>query len=246
MDVFQRKQLITISLLAGMLLHIVPRCCAQNGSLQPSPNAPDAAGIVRAIEQHDQSQTKALESYHAIRHYEIVYRNLFKNVTARMDVELQYDASSGKNFRIISQSGSHALCEKVFNRAMDSEKEAFKDHGAHALSHDNYTFQLLGSEMRNGRLSYVLQVNPISTSPYLFRGRIWVDAADYAVSGMEVQPAKNPSFWISQTLIHQTNTQIDGFWLPQQVQSETKVRIGGKAVMTISYGPYQLYGRKAP
>ena len=155
-------------------------------------------------------------------------------------MELEYDAASGKSFRVVSQSGSHTLCEKVLKRAMDSEKDAAQDRGAHALSPANYKFQLIGSEMLNGRPSYVLQVEPISGSPYLYRGKIWVDAADGAVSRMEVQPAKNPSFWISQTLIHQTNSRIGGFWLPQQNQSETKVRIGGKAVMTIDYGPYRI------
>ena len=201
---------------------------------------------MQAIERHDQMQAKTLESYHALRHYEIEYRSVFKNITAKMEVELEYDAATGKNFRIVSQSGSHTLCEKVLKRALDSEKDASQDRGAHALSPANYKFQLLGSETLNGRPSYVLQVDPISGNPYLYRGKIWVDAADYAVSRMEVQPAKNPSFWISQTLIHQTNSRIGSYWLPRQNQSETKVRIGGKAVMTIDYGPYQISQPQSP
>jgi hypothetical protein len=63
---------------------------------------------------------------------------------------------------------------------------------------------------------------------------------------MEVQPAKNPSFWISQTLIHQTSSRFGGFWLPQQNRSETMVRIGGKAVLTIDYGGYQILQAQSP
>ncbi|MGO9338077.1 MAG: hypothetical protein ACLPY1_11280 [Terracidiphilus sp.] len=201
---------------------------------------------MQAIERHDQTQAKTLERYHAPRHYEVQYRGFFKSITAKMDVELEYDAATGKSFRIVSQSGSHTLCEKVLKRALDSEKDASQDRGAHALTPANYNFQLLGSETLNGRPSYVLQVDPVTGSQYLYRGKIWVDAADGAVSRMEVQPAKNPSFWISQTLIHQINSRIDGFWLPQQNQSETKVRVGGKAVMTIDYGPYQISPPKSP
>jgi hypothetical protein len=105
---------------------------------------------------------------------------------------------------------------------------------------------LLASETLNGRPTYVLQVDPVSDSPYLYRGKIWVDAADGAVSRMEVQPAKNPSFWISQTLIHQTNSRFGGFWLPQQNRSETMVRIGGKAVLTIDYEGYQILQAQSP
>jgi hypothetical protein len=218
----------------------------QSQAAADSPTTPDAAQIVKAIEHHDQKQTTTLDAYHALRHYRVEYQGFMKHITAGMDVELKYDAASGKNFKILSQSGSHMLCDKVLKRALDSEKDASHDKGSHALTPANYRFQLLGSETLGGRPSYVLQVEPVSGSPYLYRGKIWVDAADYAVSKMEVQPAKNPSFWISQTLIHQTNSRIGGFWLPQQNQSETKVRVGGKAVMTIDYGPYEIAPQSSP
>ena len=240
------KCLCQLSLLAGGLLSLVPCSLSQSVPPAPSPATPDTAQIVQAIEHHDQTQAKTLERYQAPRDYKVEYRGFFKSITARMDVELEYDAATGKSFRIVSQSGSHTLCEKVLKRALDSEKDASKDRSAHALTPANYKFQLLGSETLNGRLSYVLQVDPVSGSQYLYRGKIWVDAADGAVSRMEVQPAKNPSFWISQTLIHQTNSKIGDFWLLQQNQSETKVRVGGKAVLTIDYGPYQISQPQSP
>jgi hypothetical protein len=206
----------------------------------------DTAQIVLSIEHHDRLQTQALERYHSLRHYEVEYHGFFKHINAKMDVEIDYDASSGKNFRVLSESGSHTLCQRVLRRALDSERDAAQDRGAHALTPANYRFQLLASETLNGRPTYVLQVDPESDSPYLYRGKIWVDAADGAVSKMEVQPTKNPSFWISQTLIHQTNSRFGGFWLPQQNRSETMVRMGGKAVLTIDYGGYQILQAQSP
>jgi hypothetical protein len=208
--------------------------------------APDTTQIVQSIAGHDQMQAKVLQRYQALRHYEIEYHGFLRNITAKMDVELEYDASSGKSFQVISQSGSHTLCEKVLKRALDSERDASQDRGAHALTMANYKFQLLGSDTLEGRPTYVLQVEPLTGSPYLYRGKIWVDAADGAVSKMDVQPAKNPSFWISQTLIHQTSSRIGNFWLPRQNRSETRVRIGGKAVLTIDYGPYQILQWQTP
>lgn len=237
------RNLCKVPLLMGALSFLIPCSLSQNGTAAASPATPDIAEIVQSIERHDQTQAMALERYHALRHYEIEYRSSLKNITAKMDVELEYQSASGKNFRIVSQSGSRALCEKVLKRALESERDASLNRGVYALSPANYKFQLLGSETLSGRPSYILQVDPVSGSPYLYRGKIWVDAVDGAVSRMEVQPAKNPSFWISQTLIHQTNSRIGGFWLPQQNQSETKVRIGGKAVMTIDYGPYEISRR---
>ena len=80
----------------------------------------------------------------------------------------------------------------------------------------------------------------VENQPFLYKGRIWVDAAEFAVAKMEVQPAKNPSFWISRTLIHHTNGIANGFWLPEQNRSETKVRIGGTAIMSIDYQSYRI------
>lgn len=208
-----------------------------------SPAALSAEQIAERMHQHDLAQMAALERYQALRHYAIEYRGFFRSLTAKMDVEINYDASSGKSFRIISESGSHALCQRVLRRAVDSEKEASLNKAATALTEANYKFQLEGSENLNGRPAYILDVEPITHSKFLYRGRIWVDAADFAVTRMEVQPGKNPSFWISKTVIHHTNAETGGFWLPQQNRSETKVRIGGTAVLTIDYGTYQLVSR---
>ena len=157
-----------------------------------------------------------------------------------MLVEFDYDAASGKSFRIVSQSGSGILSEKILKRAMDSEIEASKDNGASALTPANYRFQFEGSESLNGRPAYILSVEPLTGSKFLYRGKIWVDATDFAVAKIEAAPAKNPSFLISRTLIRWTYAKTGNYWMPQQSHSESKVRIGGTAVLTIDYGAYQI------
>jgi hypothetical protein len=200
--------------------------------------------IVNRMQMHERAQAEMLGSYQALRHYAIEYRGFSKTLAAKMDVEINYDASSGKSFRVLSESGSHTLCEKVLQRAVDSEKEASLNRSATALTRANYKFHLVGSEPLNGRSAYILDVEPIIPSKFLYRGRIWVDGIDFAVARMEVQPGRNPSFWISRTVIHHVNTDMGGFWLPQQNRSETKVRIGGTAVMTIDYGAYRITPRQ--
>jgi hypothetical protein len=201
--------------------------------------------IVDRMQKHDQAQMETLGGYQALRHYSLEYRGFFKTLAARMDVEIDYDASSGKTFRILSESGSHTLCEKILRRAVDSEKEASLNRSATALTKANYKFHLAGSETLNGRPAYILDVEPITPSKFLYRGRILVDGIDFAVARMDVQPGKNPSFWISKTVVHHVNTDMGGFWLPQQNRSETKVRIGGTAVLTIDYGTYRIVPRQS-
>ena len=117
------------------------------------------------MERHDREQAEMLKNYKDLRHYSVVYRGFFKTVAATMDVEVSYDAASGKSYRIIAQSGSVVLCEKVIRRALDSEKEASLNKGATALTPANYNFQLLGSESIGGHPAYILNVEPCDSEP---------------------------------------------------------------------------------
>jgi hypothetical protein len=197
------------------------------------------AQILALMEHHNQIQREGLRHYKAVRQYHVEYRGL-ANLEAGMEAEVDFDATSGKSFRIVSQSGSKILGEKVLKKAMESEKEASEDMGATALTPANYRFQLQGSESLDGRPAYILSVEPLRESKFLYRGKIWVDATDFAVAKIEAAPAKNPSFWISRTLIRYTSAKTGNFWLPQRSRSESKIRIGGTAVLTIDYGAYQI------
>lgn len=210
------------------------------GTVEMSTPTPTTAQIIEQMQRHDQRQAKTLQNYEGQRHYSVVYRGFTRTITANMDVEMTYDASSGKSFRIISQRGSGMLCDKVLKRALDSERQASLDKSSTALSSVNYKFLLVGMDRVDDRPAYVLTVEPISPSKFLYKGKIWVDATEFAVAKMEVQPAKNPSFWISRTLIRHTNRITNGFWLPEQNQSETKVRVGGTATMCIDYRSYRI------
>lgn len=210
-----------------------------------SPATLSSTQIVQRLQQQSQAQTNELKQYKSLRHYQVQYRGFSARIAASMDVAVNYDAATGKTFRIVSQSGSGMLCDKVLKRAVESEKEAAQDKAATALTDANYRFQLLGSENLAGGPAYILDVQPLTPSKFLFRGKIWVDAAEFAVVKMETEPAKSPSFWIARTLIHYTSAKTDGFWFPQQVRSETKVRIGGTAVLTIDYGKYEVHPETA-
>lgn len=226
-------------LLAVAFAFSVGMAWGQNADQLP-PASLDESQIVLAMQQHNQAQADELKGYKAVRHYQVEYHGFAARIGAKMVVEVNFDAYSGKNFRVVSQSGSGALCDKVLKRAVESEREAGKDKASTALNAQNYRFKLLGTEDVSGRPAYILQVEPLTSSSFLYRGRIWVDGADFAVVKMETEPAKNPSFWISKTLIHTASVKTGGFWLPQELRSETKVRIGGTATLTIDYGNYEI------
>lgn len=196
--------------------------------------------IIDEMARHNQARAEGLKHYQSVRHYAVEYKGYAAKIDATLVVEADYDAVSGKTFRIVSKSGSNLLVDKVLKRLLDSEKDAEQDKGSNALTPANYKFRLTGIENLANRPAYVLDVEPRVESKYLYRGKIWVDAADFAVARIEAEPAKNPSFWISSTAINHRYSKTDGFWLPAQNRSETKVRVGGTAVLTIDYGTYHV------
>jgi hypothetical protein len=201
-----------------------------------------SAQIVRQMERRNQVRIEELKHYTALRHYEVAYKGYGARLDAKMEVEVTYDSVSGKTFRIVSQSGSKLLLDKVLKRLIETEKEAAGDQSSSALTPSNYNFSLVGAEAVDGRPAYLLSVEPLTENKLLYRGKVWVDAADFAVVKIEAQPARNPSAWIASTRINHTYAKTGGFWLPQENRSESKIRIGGTAVLTIDYGVYRIQG----
>jgi hypothetical protein len=196
--------------------------------------------IVEQMRLHNLARKDGLRSYQSVRHYEVEYKGYSAHLDGRLVVQANYDAAAGKSFRILSESGSSLLVDKVLKRLVQSEMEAGQDHHSTDLTVANYTFRLLGTETVADRPAYILAVEPLTDNKFLYRGKIWVDAEDFAVARIDAEPAKNPSFWISSTAINHQYIRTDGFWLPAQNRSKTKVRIGGTATLTIDYGTYQV------
>jgi hypothetical protein len=101
---------------------------------------------------------------------------------------------------------------------------------------------MIGYESRLSGATYVLTVEPRTNDKYLYRGRIWVDAGDYAVVRLEAEPAKNPSFWTKKAEIVQKYIKVGDFWLPAYNHSVTAIRLGGHAELTIDYKDYVIMG----
>lgn len=225
-------------LFAVVFVLALPGAQARGGDSSPSTKL-SLDQIVAGIQARNRIQSQTLKQYHALRTYSVEYHGL-GTMSARMQVEVTYDSAHGKSFRIVSQSGPLLLRDAVLKRALSSEAEASKEKGAADLSPANYRFRLLGTDNVTGRPAYVLDVQPLKPEKFLYRGSVWVDAANFGVLKIQAAPAKNPSFWISKTTIWVTNELTDGFWLPELTRSKTTVRMGGTATLTIDYGSYQI------
>jgi hypothetical protein len=130
----------------------------------------------------------------------------------------------------------------VFHKLLQTEKEALNEdnQASIALNHDNYRFALLGYTSTPTGPCYILSVEPLTKNKLLYRGRIWVDAQDFAVVRIEAAPAKSPSFWTKESRIEQVYSKVGDFWLPASNRSSSTIRLGGHAELTINYHDYQI------
>jgi hypothetical protein len=195
--------------------------------------------IVWLMVARNATRAQELKYFTALRHYHLDFRGLGRSMAADMHVQVTYIAGSGKSFRIVDESGSRLLLDHVLTKLLETEQADSRQQKA-ALTPFNYNFIFDHETNEGGRQLYVFSVEPKARNGLLYRGKIWIDGQDFAVVRVEAQPAETPSFWIKQTEIHHVYGKNGEFWLPEMDRSESKVRLGGSAVLTIDYGTYHF------
>jgi len=238
---------------SGLIIPVLWLCAGplQSAAAQES-NTPDqhprkqlsADQIVQNLVNMNLKRAQALLAYQSTRVYRLEYKGFPGWRTAEMVVNVKYTAPGTKEFEIVSATGSKSLIDRVFKKLLQGEKEAFERENQEriALNQENYEFTLVGYEDGPDRPAYVLSVKPLTKNKYLFQGRIWVDAEQFAVVRIEGQPAKNPSFWIKDAKIETLYVNVNDFWLPTHNHTVSAVRLGGHADFTIEYRDYRVTG----
>jgi hypothetical protein len=194
--------------------------------------------VVARMLQHDRDRQAALEGYTARRRY--VLENQRHHKRAEMLVRIKCLKDGSKEFEVESSAGWGVARNHVFPRLLSAEVDA-SEPGSRDRSRiipENYSFETAGTEVVNDRPAYVIAVTPKTPNKYLMKGKIWVDAEDYAIVRIEGQPAKNPSFWVKSVRFVHTYARQGAFWLPASDDSVTDVRILGATDLKIEYFGY--------
>jgi hypothetical protein len=208
----------------------------------PSLTAPE---ILERMVQADNGRLAALAGYSGARHYR--FENKKSGKTAEITVRMWCGQDRVKTFEIVSETGSGFVRSHIIRKMIEAEAESSQkgERKESRIIPENYEFRLVGTEAWDGRESYVLEINPKKPSKFSIRGRIWVDAADFAIARIEGQPAKNPSFWIRSAQIDQRYERNGQFWLPALNHSVAQARIFGATEVVIEYSDYKTNARDA-
>ncbi|HWJ47401.1 MAG TPA: hypothetical protein VNS62_07100 [Candidatus Udaeobacter sp.] len=209
-------------------------------STRPSPLSLEQ--VLANLEQKDAQRAAALEQFEGKRIYRMQYHGFPSDRDAEMVVKVRFRAPNSKEFTVLSQTGSKFVIDHIFKKLMESEQEALKTDNRHdmALTRQNYDFELVGYDTTPDGPQYVIKILPKTKNKFLCRGKIWVDAKDFAVVRIEGEPGKNPSMWIKKTGIAHRYVKVDDFWLPAENHTESFIRLGGKATLSIEYQDYKI------
>jgi hypothetical protein len=240
-----RSSLAVIVLTLVLLLPGTGAAQNQPPKLAPAPLT--LSEIVGKMTEKNAQRAKALEHFQGRRIYQLDYKGFPADKHAEMTVNVKYDAPAREEFTVVSQSGPKWMINRVLKRIMETERESLagENRASVQITSGNYDFTLLEPQDTDNSCSYVLGVQPKVVNKFLFRGKIWVDAKDFAVCRIEAEPAKNPSFWIKKTEIHHSFLKIGDFWLPAENRSVSIIRLDGRATLTIDYENYTIQSATA-
>jgi hypothetical protein len=234
---------VGISLLVGWSLAAGCQTPPQTQSSYSAQNASMPAGqVARKLQERNAERTAALNQFSGTRVYHMQYRGFPSDRDAEMVVNVTYHAPDAKEFTIVSQSGSKFVIDHVFKKLLEGEQEAANEENRRntALTIENYDFTSAGYETTPDGAEYVLNLLPKTKNKFLYRGKIWVDAKDFAVVRIEGEPAKNPSWWIKNTEVKHRYVKVNDFWLPAENHTESVIRLGGRAILSIEYKNYKI------
>jgi outer membrane lipoprotein-sorting protein len=204
-----------------------------------SPPSLTADEIVERMIQSDHDRLAGLAGYSGLRHYRFDNKNYGKH--AEMTVRVSCGSDGVKRFEVVAESGSPFVRNHIIRKMIEAEAESSQkgERKESRIIPDNYDFRFVGTEVSDGRDSYVLEITPKKPTKFAICGRIWVDAEDFAIARIEGQPAKNPSFWIRSAQVEQRYGRTGQFWLPALNHSTAEARIFGSTEVVIEYSDYK-------
>jgi hypothetical protein len=203
--------------------------------------------VVKNVVSMNLERFAALHGYRVTEAYHLEYHGFLGTRDASMVVDATYQSPGTETFVVHSATGSRLIINKVFRKLLKAEQQVLGTDAKKraALDENNYEFTLVGYQSPPSGSVYVLRVEPKRKDRFLYRGRIWVDAKDFAVIRIEAEPAKSLSFWVRSTEFKRIYGKVSDFWLPANNHSISRIRFGGSAKLAIQYSSYVITSQGA-
>ena len=208
--------------------------------VEPLPSEISGSQLLAELATHDQIRNAALLAYTELRTYKLT--DAGGKVRAQQSGQMEFRAPGKLTFVSNSEAGSGLVRSMAFRPLISSEIEAAygKTLEESAVTPANYSFEILGEEYVGPNRCFVAWASPKRPDKYLFEGKVWIDAEEFAIIRVAGHPARKLSFWIDQANFVREFERIDGFWLPRKDQTFVQVKLYGQKVLTIEHQYYDV------
>jgi len=203
----------------------------------------DAAAVVRGIDNAVKYRIDHVAGYTVTEHYRVFRGDDQSEPVAEMTVKTTYKKDVGKNYDIVSESGSVVIRHMGLYPILDREKEInLPGNAPHAwITSANYDMTLKpGVQTMDGRICLQVAIHPKEKAPNLIDGTIWVDAHDFTIVRLEGVASKAPSFFAGPTHMMRSYADMEGVSMATHARAESNTFVYGKTVVTIDYTGYEI------
>ena len=205
---------------------------------------PNSAAIIRAVDAAVASRSENVLGFTDIEHIAVLRGGDETNPAAEMTVLDTYKKGVGKEFTVISQSGSAILLHFGLIPLLDSDHTINQPGNVEKswFTSANYVMTLKagGVHKLDGRDCFALDIKPRAQAPNLIIGTIWVDARDGTLVKVDGIASKNPSPWSGTTHMMRQYLNINGYSMAMHARAESDSMLFGRTVVTIDYSDYKL------
>jgi hypothetical protein len=219
-------------------LLLIGRCA---GNVDASDTQQD---LIRWIDQKELSREARLAGYTVTEYYTI--RNSHFSRPAEATIETTYKRGQGKTYKVLSRSGPSLLRNRVLDRLLQEETQMSRGRtrARSLLTSANYEMKLVGRDPVDNSVFDVVELIPKRKSPFLLKGRMWVDPARMMIVKIEGRPPASASFFVGRPQVVRQYTQIDGFPLAQHSHAVSSSFFFGQSTIDIEYRNYHVITSK--
>jgi hypothetical protein len=214
------------------------------GAVPSQPQYDPNAAIIQGVDASVHAREDNLLGYTVTEHYAVFRNHDEQHPVAETVVKTTYQRDSGKNFSVVSTSGS-LLLRKMLEEVLATEKKMTQPSNriTAVITPANYEMTVKGAAVIDGRNCIVLAIKPRRVSPYLFNGTVWVDAQNQAIVQLEGMAAKSPSIFTGPTQVSRQYATIDGFPMATHARAVSNSSLLGKTVVKIDYTGYHIQAK---
>ena len=204
----------------------------------------DTASVIQRVDAAVKARVDHVASYTVTEHYAVFRGSDETHSVAEMTVQTVYRRDSGKNYTILSGSGSEFIRTHVLGSILDSEKNInLPGNREHSwLTSANYQMQLKpgGIQRIGDRDCLALSIIPRHKAPNMIEGTLWVDATDGSIVRIEGTASQSPSIFTGPAQVMRQYVNVNGYGMATQARAVTDSFLLGRTIITIDYRNYQI------